>query len=35
MTPQPLYVRVSAAPLVFGVSSDTIYQWADLGHIQI
>lgn len=35
MTPQPLYVRVSAAPAVFGVSTDTLYKWAKQGRIRI
>ena len=35
MTPQPLYIRVSDAPKVFRVSTDTIYKWEKAGRIRI
>ena len=35
MTPQPLYVRVSDAPKVFSVSTDTLYKWDKQGRIRI
>jgi excisionase family DNA binding protein len=35
MTPERLTIRVSKAPLVFDVSTDTIYNWAKAGRIRI
>jgi len=35
MTPQRLTIRVSEAPQVFGVSTDTIYKWEKAGRIRI
>lgn len=34
-TPLPIYVRVSQAPEVFGVSTSTIYRLAQRGEITI
>jgi excisionase family DNA binding protein len=35
MTPPRLTIRVSEAPQVFGVSTDTIYKWEKKGRIRI
>jgi excisionase family DNA binding protein len=35
MTPQRITIRVSEAPEVFGISTDTIYKWRDAGKIRI
>ena len=35
MTPERLTIRVSDAPAVFSVSTDTIYSWAKAGRIRI
>ena len=33
--PQPLYVRVSDCPSVYGMDRSTVYRWAERGLVRI
>ncbi len=35
MTPQRITIRVSEVPDVFGISTDTLYNWQKAGRIRI